>query len=659
MNRYTVDSDFAAERKKNVIYYVSTNGNDLHNGTKTTPFRTINHAAGIAVAGDVVRVHGGTYREWVDPKNSGVLYEAVEGEHPVIKGSEIVTDWEPMGDNVWKKTIPNSLFGAWNPFALTVEGDWLVLPSGYQAHLGDVYLNGVSLFEAKSMADLYDLTPRTTGCQNTGNAEPEYIPHPEQTLYKWYAVVTDETTTLYCNFGAYDPNREEIEINVRPCCFYPKNIGVNDITLRGFEIAQAACPWTPPTADQIGMVGPHWSRGWVIENNHLHDAKCSAISLGKDGRTGHNESACHHQKTGHRYQLEAVFSALQMGWNKENVGSHIVRNNVIHDCGQNGIVGHLGCIFSRIEHNHIYNIGTKHEFWGHEIAGIKFHTPIDTIIINNHIHDCTLGMWLDWEAQGTRVTRNLLYGNYHDLMLEVSHGPTLIDHNLFLSRYALDYLGQGSAFVHNLFGGKLWSAPVLDRTTPYHFPHATDVAGCSEVYGGDDRYCNNIFIAQRADGFENLKEFIERYDQYTSAEDYAEQIEASILEKGYVDHNAFTAIPQPVRFQHNAYSGQVSLPVREEQGVIAEGMSVKIEEQDGEYTLVLRVPTAFAQAECVPISTPSLGKTRISALPFDAPDGADVDFSFDLLGRRYGSKTSPGPLASLKAGEQRICIWKN
>ena len=48
----------------------------------------------------------------------------------------------------------------------------------------------------------------------------------------------------------------------------------------------------------------------------------------------------------------------------------------LYDCGQTGIVGHLGCIFSEIYENEIYHIATKHEFWGHEIAGIKLHQNI-------------------------------------------------------------------------------------------------------------------------------------------------------------------------------------------------------------------------------------------------------------------------------------------
>ena len=54
-----------------MIYHVSIHGCDTALGTKEAPFRTLNHAASIAVAGDTVRVHEGEYREWVQPQNGG------------------------------------------------------------------------------------------------------------------------------------------------------------------------------------------------------------------------------------------------------------------------------------------------------------------------------------------------------------------------------------------------------------------------------------------------------------------------------------------------------------------------------------------------------------------------------------------------------------
>ena len=644
-----------------MIYYVSVNGSDKADGSKATPFQTINRAAKIAVAGDTVKVFGGTYREWVDPQNGGtsnhnrIVYEAVEGEKPIIKGSEIVTDWEQIDGTVWKKVLSNQMFGDWNPFALEVEGDWLEEPAtDYRVHLGDVYINGISMFEAKSVEDLYDNAPRITCCQNSWRVEEELILHPEQTVYKWYAVVGEDTTTIFCNFQEYDPNNELIEINVRPCCFYPKATGINYITLRGFEIAQAACPWAPPTAHQIGMVGPHWSKGWIIENNDLHDAKCSAISLGKEESTGHNLHSKFHRKSGHRHQLEAVFLAVQKGWSRDSVGSHIVRNNEIHDCGQNGIVGHLGCVFSKIEHNHIYNIGVKHEFWGHEMAGIKFHGAIDTIICNNNIHNCTLGSWFDWQTQGCRITANLYYANNRDIMVEVSHGPYLVDHNMFLSQYAFDNWSQGGAFVHNLFCGKIYNKAVLNRSTPYHFPHSTQVAGYCEIYGGDDRYYNNIFAGIWEDGGENLEQFTKNCDRFTDPDDYAARI-AAIDSSGA---SAYAKIPQPVWIEDNAYSGFAAPSVYEKSAIMAGGVSVAVTESGGVWTLELDVPQELCDARCKEVTTVRLGEPRIAVQAYEQPDGSAVDLSKDLTGECHTGELIPGPFASLKPRKQKIIVWK-
>ena len=281
-----------------------------------------------------------------------------------------------------------------------------------------------------------------------------------------------------------------MEINVRQTVFYPEKTGINYITVRGFTMRQAATNWAPPTAEQIGLIGTHWSKGWIIENNVISHSRCSGISLGKYGDEWDNTSA----NSAEGY-VKTIERALANGWNKETVGHHIVRNNTISDCEQTGIVGSLGAVFSRIEGNHIYNIWTKRLFNGAEIAGIKIHAAIDVLIKNNRIHDACRGLWLDWMAQGTRVSGNLFYRHTtEDIFVEVDHGPFLIDNNLLLSGGSLSDASEGGAYVHNLIAGAINSWPDLGRETPYHPPHTTEVAGLVNVKGGDDRFFNNIFV---------------------------------------------------------------------------------------------------------------------------------------------------------------------
>jgi len=241
-------------------------------------------------------------------------------------------------------------------------------------------------------------------------------------------------------------------------------------------------------------------------------------------------------------------------------------------------------------------------------------------------------------------------------MLEVSHGPTLIDHNLFMSHYAFDNWSQGCALVHNLICGKIWNRAVMDRSTPYHYPHSTDVAGYSEIYSGDDRYYNNIFAGKWADGGNNLEQFTKNCDRFTSPEEYATRIEELYEAKG--DVGCFAEIPQPVWIKDNAYSGYASPSKHEKNSFVTNGLTAELKEQNGEYILTLNIPDEIAKATCEPISTKRLGETRISALPFDAPDGSDYDFSSDIIGEKYDNTVAPGPLSSLKTGLQNVCVWK-
>ena len=377
-------------------YHVAKNGCDGAPGTEQQPFLTINRAAQVMSAGDTVIVHEGIYREWVRPVNGGIndilriTYRAAENEHVEIRGSEIIRGWEKLESGIWKTVIDNRIFGEFNPFAEQVDGDWMILPEDRKPHLADGYIGDISLFEAYTLDDCIKAEKREFGYQIPGK-KPEHVIPSDHSVYQWYAQVNTDETVLYCNFQNLDPNVVTVEVNVRKSCFYPDKRGINYITLAGFEISRAATPFSPPTADQIGIVGAHWSRGWIIENNNIHDAKCSAVSLGRDGVDGHNLYSRFGRKPGYQYQMETVFLGLQSGWTKEKVGSHIVRNNHIHHCGQNAIVGHMGCAFSAITHNEIDHIGVKHEFFGWEIAGIKFHAAVDSLIENNCIHDCTLG----------------------------------------------------------------------------------------------------------------------------------------------------------------------------------------------------------------------------------------------------------------------------
>ncbi len=709
-----------------VTYHVAKAGSNHNPGTAERPFQTIQRAADLALPGDTIIVHEGEYREWVNPPRGGlsnfrrITYEAAPGEHVVIKGSERITNWVPTVGNIWKAELPKGFFGQSNPYRKKVWGDWLVYRPNI-CHLGEVYLNGMSFYEAETLEELTAPLARETVLDHWTRQETP-VKNVPQTRYLWYVETSGsdessdescaestgddsgevEVTTIYANFQGADPRKELVEINVRPYCFYPELTGIDYLTVRGFEMAHAATPWAPPTADQPGLLGTHWSKGWIIENNHIHDAKCSAISLGKEISTGHNFKTLRHDKPGYQYQLESVFAALGRGWSRETIGSHIVRNNVIHDCGQNAVVGNLGCAFSEIYGNHIYNIAIKREFYGHEIAGIKLHAAIDVLIHDNLFHDCSLGIWLDWQAQGAQVSRNVFYRNNRDFFVEVTSGPHLVDHNIFTATYAIDNHAQGGAFVNNLICGFMNVRKIMDRSTPYHLPHSTMVRGVAKFYSGDDRFYHNIFVGvdggdSDADGEESatsadatvvssanenasaprptspsLQAGTAAFDGYpASLAEYIELIDAHFP----ADHEAFDTVEQPVYIADNTYFRGAKAYNRESGAVVSAAFDPQVrisEEADGVY-LELTLPADFETHKYAPLSTQTLARVRIVDAEFENPDGSVLICDRDLLSRGADRSDSvadiveasasaqpeavAGPIASLKAGKNRIKVW--
>ncbi len=327
---------------------------------------------------------------------------------------------------------------------------------------------------------------------------------------------------------------------------------------------------------------------------------------------------------------------------------------MIYDCGQNGIVGHMGCVFSRIYHNHIYNIAVKHEYFGHEIAGIKLHAAIDVQICNNNIHNCSLGTWLDWQAP--RVSGNLYYGNDRDFMIEVTHGPCLIDHNIFASAYSIDNYAQGTAFVHNLQCGGMHREAVLKRATPYHFPHTTEAAGTAVVYGADDRFYQNIFLggtklpyeAAVFDGTADYNECPENLEVYLE----------EVIRKEYGDLEDHLYTNQPAYVNGNVYlRGADAYTAEKDNYVSVEDPGVKIVTEDGAVYLEMEVEQGVLNVNTEVIDTKRLGTVRIVEALYEDPEGNPVTLDRDYNGVLRGEHPVAGPLEELQEGYNRIKVW--
>lgn len=607
-------------------------GDDRNPGSAAAPFRTIGAAARVAQPGDAITVHAGVYRERVNPPRGGesdtrrIVYQAAPGEEVWIKGSEVARGWERYQGGVWVLKLPKSYFGAYNPYEDRIDGDWFD-GKGRPHHTGEVYLNGRAFRETHRLEDVLEPKPYPEARDQQGSTGT------------WYARSDETHTYIYANFREKDPNAELVEINVREACFYPDQPGRDYITVRGFRMAHAATQWAAPTAEQIALLGTHWSNGWVIENNEFSHSKCACVSLGKDRATGHNVWTRNPRKDGATHYNEVILRAIAAGWSRGRVGGHVVRGNTIFRCEQAGIVGSMGAAFSRITGNHIYDIWTVRQFAGAEIAGIKFHGPVDTLIANNRIHNAGRGLWMDWMTQGTRITANLLYGNTtDDLFVEVNHGPFLVDNNIFLSPLALRDWSEGGAYAHNYFAGRIESRTEPNRWTPYHRAHTTALAGVTLTHGGDNRFYNNIFVGRAGSHeAEGGKGAISGYGPW---------VYESRKFPSAAGGNVYLLGARGLREE----KGSVEWPGHDPQALLVES--------GGHVELVLQLGESIRGAQAVLVTTELLGRTQVAELGCDDVDGSPLALDRDYAGKpRNRARPAPGPFEAPAAGELRVRVW--
>ena len=592
-------------------YFVATDGRDDGDGSAAKPWRTIQRAADVAVAGDVVTIRGGTYREWVKPANAGregapIVYRAAKGEKVLVTGADPVRGWKKRHDGLWTARVNYDSFGGMNPFTDFISGDWFgdggrkrfrtrLIQDGrpLELHTRDL-IHGHGGAANRALVNIAGITSgaRTVPGDSAAAKSPNVKPgHPTQwgmelgwiydkstILYKGFDLSTPAARRLKIHFSSMmflalieicdaaspekplatvrppltgdwrkystvevtlpdsaagvkdlllrvrdadvvgrplglaglvkpgnavmiqgmvygtivaafekDPNVSIPELIVRPACFYPVVEHRDHITLRGIAFANAGPNWAPPTSEQTAIVGTNWSRGWTIEDCEVYGTECSGITLGKYGDEFDNVGPT--AQNYHNTIMRCVSNGL------DRVGRHLVRRCRVTDCGQAGICGSLGAVFSTIDDCDISYCHWKKPYGGAEMAGIKIHAAVDFTISNCRIHHCgdIGGIWLDWMAQGARVVGNRMWANKRDLFFEVDHGPILVEGNDLLSDMALMAYSQGAAFVGNRMRGK-YHYHNDKRRTPIFKPHSVTIDSLDEVECGQGAFVfiNNV-----------------------------------------------------------------------------------------------------------------------------------------------------------------------
>ncbi len=84
------------------IYFVAPNGSSDAAGTELAHPATIEAAMERVVTGDAIILRGGNYRTGGLVLNQGITIQPYEEEHPILKGTQIATEWESLPNNVWR-----------------------------------------------------------------------------------------------------------------------------------------------------------------------------------------------------------------------------------------------------------------------------------------------------------------------------------------------------------------------------------------------------------------------------------------------------------------------------------------------------------------------------------------------------------------------------
>lgn len=98
------------------VYYVAVDGKETQSGETLAQPTTIEAAITKVRTGDVIVLRGGTYRTGNLVLNQGVTIQPHAAEQPVLKGTQVATEWQDLGNGLWTTH--------WTKLFPTKPADW-------------------------------------------------------------------------------------------------------------------------------------------------------------------------------------------------------------------------------------------------------------------------------------------------------------------------------------------------------------------------------------------------------------------------------------------------------------------------------------------------------------------------------------------------------
>jgi parallel beta-helix repeat protein len=458
---------FLSISASSATYYVATNGVDSPTGgtdPNTNPWRTIQYALDRVGAGDTVHIRQGVYREQLTIKSghtgtagSLITVDAYStNDTVVIKGSEVVTGWVSLGNNIWKKT-------GWTVNSQQVfvhdSAQFSTLDAGYPLiQLGMPSTNhSIYVTNGNSYTNYHFTVMPPNPTTNNGNYQPvgfpsnlpnsSYIPSRNPDLegttngWTFFISLADATNYMATNEGTFyfdspnstlyvrlklnaDPTQKGIEASTRSMCL---NIGAG-VSSSYFQFKKLNFRHSNVTATTQNYPAVWAGHDSIFEDCDIQWCDFGGIQLGNDGKA-----------------LNCVLS-----------------NN-----GNNGGGGFSNILFSScliLSNNYrIFGLGQWH------CGGLKIIQSIEGIPVSSgNVTNCTVawnkgpGIWFDTCRNGqTNVIRdNFVHHNQTGIMFEISSNA-FIYNNLVLSN---DYYGIYLSACDN---AKVYNNTIISTGNPH------------------------------------------------------------------------------------------------------------------------------------------------------------------------------------------------
>ncbi|MET0235179.1 MAG: right-handed parallel beta-helix repeat-containing protein [Kibdelosporangium sp.] len=467
------------------MLFVDPAGDDSGPGTVREPFATLERARAAAQPGAVVSLRAGVYRLTepflLQAADSGVTYQAYEGEKVVISGGRQITGWRKEADGTYTAEVPDLAFRQLyvsgrragraslplrEPLSRTATGYtgapvWpgdveLVYQGVYpwsEARIPVVESAGGTLTMAQPAfgwaTELYHSVIRWNGPE----AQEAYGVDNPTSAENSPAFLTPGTFALSAGVLHYLPlPGEEVADVVAPVLeTLVRGENVHDVVFRGVTFADAT--WLHPSSPQgfLHYHGNGYHNGGETFTVEFGDGAGSVVvpadAQPMPGNIVLTDSAritfdgCHFTRLG----------GVALEFRGDSDG-HILRDSVISDVAGGGVVIGGEARDCRIENNHVHHVGLDYR----GSPAILLSGTKNAVVAHNEVNDVPHAGIVVYSTTRTQVVNNLV----HNTMQALADGG-----GIYLSG------PQGTSYDD---GAVVRGNVVRDTITPYNFALYTD-----------------------------------------------------------------------------------------------------------------------------------------------------------------------------------------